>query len=268
VALGLFQVAANTVSGVITYIVQLILVILGSIYMTTMVLPLLFVIYFIQSFYLRISRKMRSLELEAESPLYQQFTETAEGIATIRAFGSQEWFRREFLLRLDQSQRPFYLLLCMEQWLSLVLNIVVGVTAVILIALACTTPTSSSGNLGIALTTILTMNTNTQLQHLLSAWIRTESSLGTVARTKEYEESTPNENAWRMQHPENLDESWPRGAIDIQSVTVEYQKQDDRHMALDNVSFVVEAGQKLGICGRTGRYVARCTLHVAQTKSP
>ena len=252
--LGLFQITANTISGVITYIVQLILIMLGSKYMATTVLPILFVLYLIQRFYLRISREMRSLDLEAESPLYQQFTETAEGIATIRAFGSQEWFRREFLLRLDQSQRPFYLLLCMEQWLSLVLNIVVGATAVILIALACISRTSTSGNLGIALTTILTVNT--QLQRLISAWIRTESSLGSVARIKEYEGTTPNENVWRREHLEKLDDSWPRGAIDVQSVTVEYQKKNDRHIALDNVSFVVEAGQKLGICGRTGRYVS------------
>jgi ABC-type multidrug transport system fused ATPase/permease subunit len=222
--------------------------------MATTILPLLFVLYFIQKFYLRTSRQVKSLDLEAKSPLYQQFTETAEGISTVRAFGSQEWFKREFMSRLDQLQTSSYILLCMQRWLSLMLDMVVGAAAVVLVALACLTTSSSAGNVGVALTTILTVNT--QLQRLISAWTQAESSLESVARTKDYEAVTPNENLPRAKHRKEPDESWPTGKIKVHNLTVEYGKGDDRHVALENVSFFIGAGQKFGVCGRTGRYVA------------
>jgi ATP-binding cassette, subfamily C (CFTR/MRP), member 1 len=74
--------------GSIACIVQLVLVAMSSGYMALTAPPLLVVLYLIQRFYLRTSRQMRFLDLEAKSPLYQQFTETLEGITTIRALGS------------------------------------------------------------------------------------------------------------------------------------------------------------------------------------
>ena len=68
---------------------QLVLVAMGSGYMAAVVPPLLIIFYFLQTFYLQTSRQIRLLDLEAKSPLYQQFTETLEGITTIRAFGTQ-----------------------------------------------------------------------------------------------------------------------------------------------------------------------------------
>jgi ABC-type multidrug transport system fused ATPase/permease subunit len=240
-----------TVSGAVSCIVQLVLVALGSGYMAATFPLLIPVLYFVQKFYLRTSRQLRFLDLEAKSPLYQQFTETLEGVATIRAMGSQEWFEQDFLSRLDESQKPYYFLLCIQRWLMLVLDMVVGATAVVLVALACATRSSSAGSLGVALTTILAMNS--QLQNLISAWTQAETSLGSVARTKEYEAKTPNENLPMAQHPEAGDESWPMGTIKISSLTIKYREGDDEYLALQDVSIVVEAGKKLGICGRTGR---------------
>ncbi len=44
---------------------------------------------------------------------------------------------------LNYSQRPFYMLLCIKQWLSLVLDLIVGALAVVLVAVA----TSTAGSL-------------------------------------------------------------------------------------------------------------------------
>ena len=81
-----------TVSGAVSCIVQLVLVAMGSGYMAATLPLLILVLYVMQKFYHRTSRQMRFLDLEAKSLLYQKFTETLEGVATIRAIGSQEWF--------------------------------------------------------------------------------------------------------------------------------------------------------------------------------
>jgi ATP-binding cassette subfamily C (CFTR/MRP) protein 1 len=136
---------------------------------------------------------------------------------------------------------------------------VVGVTAVILVVLACVTRSSSAGSLGVALTTILAM-TN-QLKSLIHAWTRAETSLGGVARAKEYEAKTLNENPPRREHEDYPDDSWPKGSIRVDALTVKYREGDEEHFALRNVSFNIEAGRKLGICGRTGRSVLETHIH-------
>ncbi|OJJ45768.1 hypothetical protein ASPZODRAFT_17209 [Penicilliopsis zonata CBS 506.65] len=53
-----------------------------------MMYPVLFcVLYMLQKFYLRTSRQMRFLDLEAKSPPYSNFFETLQGLVTIRDFG-------------------------------------------------------------------------------------------------------------------------------------------------------------------------------------
>ena len=48
------------------------------------------------------------------------FLDTAKGIVTLRAFGTLSEERAKSLELLDRSQRPFYLLIVAQQWLTLV----------------------------------------------------------------------------------------------------------------------------------------------------
>jgi len=89
----------------------------------------------IQKYYLRTSRQIRLLDLQAKAPLYSHFIESLSGLVTIRAFGWSDDFVEQNLVLLDNSQKPYYLLFCIQMWLSLVLDLVVAVLAVILIAL-------------------------------------------------------------------------------------------------------------------------------------
>jgi ATP-binding cassette subfamily C (CFTR/MRP) protein 1 len=206
-----------------------------------------FAVYFIQKFYLRTSRQIRFLDLESKSPLYKQFTETIEGVATTRGFGIQEPFRNEFLVHLEESQKAFYIMMNIQRWLLFVLDGLVSGLSVVLVAIALCVPTSSSaGGLGVALTTVLSFNAN--LQQLIVAWTQAETGLGSIARTKSFQETTPNENA-SGEETKTLD-AWPRGQIEARQLKVLYGEETT---ALSDVEFSVQPGQKLGICGRTGR---------------
>jgi ATP-binding cassette, subfamily C (CFTR/MRP), member 1 len=78
---------------------------------------------------------MRLLNLEAKSPLYSHFLESLSGLATIRAFGWGENFQVQNHAFLDISQKPYYLLFCIQRWLALILDLLVMVLAVILMIL-------------------------------------------------------------------------------------------------------------------------------------
>lgn len=61
----------------------------GSTYVAAIIPVCVVAIYYIQKFYLRTSRQMRHLDLEAKSPLYRLFTEAAAGIITVRHLGGR-----------------------------------------------------------------------------------------------------------------------------------------------------------------------------------
>ena len=181
---------------------------------------LLIAIYFLQDFYLRTSRQMRFLDLEYKSPLYTHIAETMEGLSTIRTFGWQEAFMNTSFERLDASQKPSYLLYCIQRWLGLVLQLLVAVMAVVVMTLATSlTGTTSGGRLGVSLSGIVTFNSS--LSYLLTFWTTLETSLGAIARLKGFQEGTKAEDK-----PEETflpAENWPGdGAIEFKNVCASY----------------------------------------------
>ena len=135
----------------------------------------------------------------------------------------------------------------MQRWLVLVTNMVVGATAVLLVALACISRTSNASNLGVALITVFVMNG--QLQNLITAWTQVDTSISGVARTKEYVTETPNENSTTVKHRVDPYQDWLVGVLEVDDLTVKYCEGEDEHYALQNVAFAIKAGQKLGIYG-------------------
>lgn len=181
---------------------------------------LLAILYLLQKLYLRTSRQIRFLDLEAKSPLYSHFLETLDGLSTIRAFGWQDQFNVISNERLDASQRPYYLLYCIQRWLNLVLQLLIGTMAVVVVALATSLrDTTSGGRIGIALNGILNFNGNVQL--LFIFWTTLETSLGAIARLRSFAKHTVLEE----QPKENFipGDDWPsRGEVDFQNVYASY----------------------------------------------
>jgi ATP-binding cassette, subfamily C (CFTR/MRP), member 1 len=163
---------------------------------------------------------MRFLDLECKSPLYTHFAETLEGLSTIRAFDWQESFITTNLERLDNSQRPYYMLYCIQRWLNLVLQLLIAVMVVIVVSLATNlTKTTSGGLLGVSLSSVVTFNST--LAMMLLFWTQLETSLGAIARLKGFEEGTLSEN--KPQETFVPDEEWPSsGAIEFKNVSASY----------------------------------------------
>ncbi|KFY06537.1 hypothetical protein V492_07977 [Pseudogymnoascus sp. VKM F-4246] len=204
-------------------------------------------VYVIQKIYLRTSRQLRLIELESRSAVYSSFLETIDGIATIRAFAWQSGITANNILCLEQSQGPFYLLLCLRRWLNVVLDLLIAGVAACVIALAVSLRHSTSGaQIGVALNLVLAANTT--LLRLVECWTTLEISLGAIARLKSTVSDTPKEDKpWETLHPQ---ESWPSsGAIELNDVSVSYKPGS---MALSNVSLKIPAGQRVLVCGRTG----------------
>ena len=175
----------------------------------------------IQHFYLRTSRQLRILELDTSKKLYKHFTESAAGAAHIRAYRWQSALTQEFDAVLDGTQKPFYALFCIQQWLTLALDMATTVAAVSVVSLAVKyTSHTSDTAMGLAFLSLITFSETTSL--FIQTWVETETCLGGVARVRDFADNTPVEGPCKP-GPE-LPEDWPRyGKIDFNCVEATYQ---------------------------------------------
>lgn len=210
----------DTFAGSFMAVAQAILIAIGAKYVGVILPFIIGTLYILQKVYLKTSRQLRLLDLESKSPLYSHFTETLNGLSTIRAFGWQAQSAEKNRKLLDTSQKPYYLLYCIQRWLNLVLDLIIAGIAVVLIAFATQMRgTTSAGTLGIALVNILQFNST--LSFLIRKWTQLETSIGAVARVKSFEAKTLSEDGpleVNLPPPE-----WPtKGKIEFRAVTAAY----------------------------------------------
>ncbi|KJZ80040.1 hypothetical protein HIM_00754 [Hirsutella minnesotensis 3608] len=243
--------AYTSLAGLLACIGEAILIILGAKYLAAALPLIIFVLYILQKFYLRTSRQLRLLDLQTKAPLYTQLLELIQGLATIRAFQWQSVTAERSLALLDESQRPHYLLYSIQRWLTLVLDMLVAVSAVLLVLFGVTMGASTPGNMAIALYSVLGFSES--LANLLSSWTSLETSLGAISRLKKFEKETPQENHPSLNSQVELPPAWPaRGHLEWRNVEASYAKQPDGRSVLHDISLVIQPGQKVAICGRTG----------------
>ena len=227
------------------------LVLIGSWLMIIALPPTLIFLWILQRFYLRTSQQLRILDLQTKAPLFSLILETNDGIVTVNAYGWQHTVRKKGLELLDYSQKPHYLLFMVQRWLSMVLECYVSFTSILLIAIAVLTRTTSAG--GIALAMLNITNLNEVLAQAITGWTRMETSLGSIARLREFETSTPVEVQPAAECLFKPPPDWPRtGNIRIEHLSASYSEKEDAALALQDVSLEIPAGQKVAICGRTG----------------
>ena len=200
----------------------MVLIGVGTIYAAISFPIVLFALYLVQKLYLRTSRQLRLMDLEAKAPLYSLFEESLRGLATIRAFGWQSQLASKNDAFLDQSQRPFYLLFAVQRWLALVLDLIVAAVAVLLIVLVVQLRgTVAAGGVGLALLNVIQFSQNVKL--LVTFWTTLETQIGSVSRIRSFTENGPVSED-QASETESVPPDWPaQGAIEIEKLSAAYR---------------------------------------------
>jgi ATP-binding cassette subfamily C (CFTR/MRP) protein 1 len=162
-----------------------------------------------------------SKESKADCPISTQFMETLDGLVTIRAFNwSRSSIKHNFEI-VDRSQKPNYLMWAIKRWLALVLDLVITGIAVLTVGIVVGLRDSSSpGFTGVSLTQIISFTSNIKL--LIMFWTQLESSLGAVARIRQFEKETVAEDLETETHDPPFD--WPsQGTIEINDLSAKYK---------------------------------------------
>ncbi|KAM0429988.1 hypothetical protein ACHAPT_005994 [Fusarium lateritium] len=206
------------------------------------------VLMLLQKFYLRTSRQIRILELQAKSPLFTHFLDTLQGLSSVRAFSWEPQFREQYFEFLDASQRPYYLQFCIQRWLALVLDLMVAAMAAIMMVLVVQLRGQFAPKF-VALALLNVTSFNNSLTLVIKGYTQLETSFGAVARLRHFGATTESENL--AQEVASVPEDWPSsGHVSIKNMTASYTKTGNP--VLHGVTLDIPAGSKVGICGRSG----------------
>ncbi|KAJ5935489.1 hypothetical protein N7466_005036 [Penicillium verhagenii] len=238
--------AINVVGSAASCLTKLVIICIFGKYFTASMPVFFAVLCLVQIYYLRTSRQVRLLDIEAKSHLVSHFLEAMQGVTILKALGWRSHFQEAFEKNFRHSQRPFYMLFCIQQWLTLVLDLISGGMAVVLIAITASLRGNfSGGSVGVALYMVMTFNQS--LTQLINTWISLETSIGAVYRVKTFMQDTPSESGLDAR---SATAAFSKGAIDIENLTASYGPSTAP--ALKGVSLNILPGEKIAICGQSG----------------
>lgn len=220
-------------------------------------LPMLvFVFVRLRGTFVTTTRELKRLEGVGRSPIYAMLTEALNGIATLRCNDKVAWVGDKFEAVQDAHTRAFFAFVASSRWFALRIDVV----AFTLMSVASLFSVLFHDQgwfdvepavLGLALTMLLQLaGTNfpwitRQSAEVVNQMVSTERihSFGSLPSEAELSKSEP-DDALRAQ-------GWPMaGAIEAKNLTVRYRQS--LPVTLQSVSFRIEAGQRVGVVGRTG----------------
>ncbi|XP_075886008.1 ATP-binding cassette sub-family C member 9 isoform X3 [Nelusetta ayraudi] len=210
--------------------------------------PLAVAFYFIQKYFRVASKDLQDLDDSTQLPLLCHFSETAEGLTTIRAFRHEARFKQRMLELTDTNNTAYLFLSAANRWLEVRTDYLGAVIVLSAAGAAIWTKTCSLGLAGLGLTYALTA-TN-YLNWVVRNLADLEVQMAAVKKVNSFL-STESENYDGSMDSAQVPENWPQdGEIKIQDLCVRYDPM--LKPVLKHVNAYIKPGQKVGICGRTG----------------
>uniref|UniRef100_A0A8D2LJR3 Cystic fibrosis transmembrane conductance regulator n=1 Tax=Varanus komodoensis TaxID=61221 RepID=A0A8D2LJR3_VARKO len=251
--------------------VQLMLIVIGAIAVVSVMQPYIFLasvpviaaFVMLRAYFLHTSQQLKQLESEARSPIFTHLVTSLKGLWTLRAFGRQPYFETLFHKALNLHTANWFLYLSTLRWFQMRIEMIFVIFFIIVTFVSIATTGNGEGTVGIILT--LAMNIMGTLQWAVNSSIDVDSLMRSVSRIFKFidmptEESkiipsSKNENLSSALIIENKhvkkEGIWPSGGqMTVKGLTAKYI--DGGLAILENISFSISPGQRVGLLGRTG----------------
>lgn len=260
-----------------------------------LLLPLATFYYLAQRFYIKTSRELTRLESSSRSPIYALFSETLDGLVTLRAYRDERASVTRNEKFLDENVTAYFCNFSANCWLAVRLEfvgtlIVMGAALFAVIARDSyisvvdpnnNSPEHSRGDLALfaglaGLSISLAMSITQSLNWTVRMASDLESQMVAVERLQEYAQMPQERAHYRvndpvssganslassasssnlvsnpLQQPPAGGKAWPHaGKISFFNVSLKYRPH--LPLVLQNVSFTIAPGEKIGVVGRTG----------------
>ncbi|KAL5111693.1 Multidrug resistance-associated protein 7 [Taenia crassiceps] len=253
-------------------------------------LPLLFVYWSVQRVYRNAARDLKRLSSTAKSPVYAHFSETIGGLVVIRGLHKEAAFLEVAGARLNAQARCELTTLAAAAWLNLRLQLIALLVVVCVVFVSLFGRAVGLVDVSIAgLAVIYALMLASSMTSLVTMMSDTEKDFIAVERCRELTEETPLEAnivscstvalarrqppiSTHFLHAElsnfpQVDVTWPKAGrivfedvylvypsatMPIEQTEVVVEENGKENFALSGISLKVEAGEHVGVVGRTG----------------
>jgi ABC-type multidrug transport system fused ATPase/permease subunit len=231
------------------------------------VIPLGYIYFSYQKYYLRTSRELKRLDSVTRSPIYAHFQESLGGISTIRAYRQEERFSLENEWRMDANLRAYFPSISANRWLAVRLefigSVIILVSALLSVMSVATGSRSSAGMVGLAMSYALQITQS--LNWIVRQTVEVETNIVSVERVLEYA-SLPSE-APEVIFKNRPPTGWPaQGAVSFHNYSTRYREGLD--LVLKDVNLDIKPREKIGVVGRTGAGKSSLTLALFRIIEP
>lgn len=214
-------------------------------------IPLGYVYFLVQKWFRKTSTELQRVTSVANSPIFADFSQTLSGTSSIRAYGVQSGFFDHCKSSFDNMNASYILVQLSSYWLALRLDIMGGLIAFFVGAVAVGTLESGfipAGWLGLALS--YSIEVTSYLKFGVQMIARLEADMSSVERIQFYTDKIEPEAPDEIPGRDPTPGTWPtNGEIELSHASMRYR---DGPLVLKDLSFKVNAGEKIGVCGRTG----------------
>jgi len=208
---------------------------------------LAFVYALVARLYTGVSRELKRMESISRSPIYSRFGDAIGGVVVLRAFGASKRALQEMARDIDRNTRWYYWLWTTNRWMAvrfvLLGATISGLTGVLLVWNINAVDAALAG---------FAMSFAAEIDQSLFWAVRQyttlELAMVSYERVREYEDTKQEPPALIEPRPPA---DWPsQGAIELRNLVVSYAK--DLPPVLQNISFKISGGERIGFVGRTG----------------
>ncbi|XP_055539694.1 ATP-binding cassette sub-family C member Sur isoform X2 [Wyeomyia smithii] len=224
-------------------------------YFILLTIPICGIYYIVQKFYRCSSRELQRMESFTYSPIIAHFSETIDGVTTIRAYRQETRFTDTLFRRMEANNVAQVILNCSNRWLGIALDYLGAIIVYVAICSALITATlkpqtTNSSLVGLAINYALLVPI--YLNWVVKLAAEMEMYIGAVERIQGYIEDS---RKWARERNKikykPVPISWPqKGDIVFENVSLRYESHKENVIA--NLNLTIPTGQRIGICGRTG----------------
>jgi len=229
-------------------------IIIGTMWVFPLAVLFFYICYRLNKNFTNMNREITRLESISKSPIVSFFSESLGGLISIRTYNEQSNFISKFHKLQDDHIKNKILDWATFNWYNLRTSFasIIIIGPVISIPLLLTGYDTVPAGM-VALLIIYVIQINEDIAYLFLCFSYFEFQLVSLERCKKFAEIVGEAPAETKdpENVENLTVNWPaRGSIEFKNYFVKYRPNLPH--VIDNLSVLIDSGEKVGIVGRTG----------------